>query len=98
ELGFGRVRLEFLRILQRTFSRIASSGSSIGAEEVMSRVRKRKSRPCKRKIGVKLHCSLIKAGSCRKVARFKSQAAQIGIVSFWIVCWFNRQRLLLVPS
>ena len=31
-------------------------------------------------------------------ACFKSQAAQIGIVSLWIICWFNCQRLFLATG
>ena len=43
------------------------------------------------------------AFSCRSdrggaAACFKSQAAQIGIVSLRIVCWFNCQRLLLATG
>src|SRR4029077_4051486 len=92
---------------QSTFRCIAPGGSSLGAAaKVEGRVRTGKPRPGKRKIGVKLHRSLIEtSGFPYQVGRvgeiaacFKSQAAQIRIVSLRIVCWINCQRLLLATG
>src|SRR6266496_4724001 len=75
--GLGRIRLEFLRILQGFFRCIAASGSGsarwgscsdwpIVATEVTIRVRTRKPCPSQRKIGVKLHRQLIKIDDFRQ--------------------------------
>src|SRR5262249_37683475 len=91
EQGFGQVRLESLRILQSTFRRIATSGSFVGTKVKMS-VHTRKLRPSERKIGVNLYCPLIRSDGClccsieEAGTGFKGQAAQICIVSFWVVC------------
>src|SRR5215831_12126293 len=60
EQGFRGVRLEFLRVLQRFSCCIAASGSSVDGDKVNKRMRTRKSRPCKGKIGVKLHRPFVK--------------------------------------
>src|SRR5881409_4060859 len=97
ELRFGRVRLEFLRILQRAFSRIAPSVSSVKHAEVKNRMCTRKPRTGKRKLGIKLHRPLVKTHGFQTgigVAKgemeacIKRQAAQIRIVSLRIICWF----------
>src|SRR5205814_5441038 len=63
EQRFRRVRLQFLRILQRTLRGIApSASSSVSPGKVDKRVRARKPRPSHRKIRVKLHRPLIKTG------------------------------------
>src|SRR5206468_8641563 len=94
-------------MLQSTFRCIASGRSSLdAAAKVEVRVRTRKPRPSKRKIGVKLHRSLIETrgfpyeiGRVVEIAAcFKSQAAQIRVVSLRVVCWFNCQRLLLATG
>src|SRR4030095_1579545 len=103
EQGFRRVRLESLRILQSNLCRITASRTFV-ASEVEMRISARKRRPSDRKIGVKLHRAFIKTsgfpgwGAEGTAACSKSHAAQIGIVSFWIVCWFNRQGLLLATG
>ena len=67
-------------------------------------VHTRKLRPSERKIGVNLHCSLIRIDGClcfsieEDATVPKSQAAQICIVSLWIVRRFNCQGLLLVTG
>src|SRR4029453_10333067 len=60
EQGFSRVRLQFLRILQRTFGGIPASGSEVVTAAVKKPIRTRKPRPTQRKIGVKLHRTLKK--------------------------------------
>src|SRR4030095_10463302 len=94
-------------MLQGTFRCIASGRSRLGtAAKIEVRIRTGKPRPGKRKIGVKLHRSLIEASSFsyqigrvgEVAACFKSQAAQIRIVSLRIVCWFNGQGLLLATA
>src|SRR4030095_14407431 len=86
EQGFGRVRLESLRIVQSTFGRIATSGSCVRTK-VKTCVHTRKSRPSECKIGVNLHRPLIRIDGClcclieEAATGFKSQAAQISIVS-----------------
>src|SRR5262249_50590900 len=86
EQGFGRVRLQFLRVLQGSFGRIAASGGFVTAPEVKIRIRTRKPRPSERKNRVKLHRSLIKTDRFSQgigfATCFKSQSAQIGVVSF----------------
>src|SRR5262250_2913982 len=57
--GFGRVRLESLRIVQSTFCRIATSGSFVSTK-VKKRVHTRKPRPSDCKIGIKLRGPLIR--------------------------------------
>src|SRR4029453_15024654 len=94
EQGFGRVRLESLRIVQSTFCRIATSGSFVSTKVKMC-VHTRKLRPSERKIGVNLYCPLIRIDGClcrsieEAATGFKSQAAQICIVSLRIVCRFS---------
>src|SRR5262249_55307907 len=96
EQGFRRVRLEFLRAVQSTFRRVTPSSRDLGAVEDKRCVLDRKSRPGKRKIGVKLHRLLIKTDGFPQgierqgTACLKSQSAQISIVSLLIVCRFNR--------
>src|SRR5215475_3815291 len=103
EQGFGRVRLESLRILQSTFRRIATSGSFVSTK-VKTCVHTRKLCPSERKIGVNLYCPLIRIDGClccsieEAATCFKSQAAQICIVSLWIVRRFNCQGLLLAAA
>src|SRR4029077_13343928 len=94
--GFRRVRLEFLRILQSTFRCISPSGGTIEPAKVDIGVLARKPGPGHRKIGVKLHRPFIKTDGflCKvemegEVPYFKSQAAQICIVSLRIACRFD---------
>src|SRR4029077_5110486 len=103
EEGFGRVRRQFLRIVQCTF---ACVGASVG-NAVNQRLRARKPRPTDRKVRVKLHRSFKKTRRFRLaivspntgvVARLKSHAAKIGIISLRIVCWFNCQSLRLATG
>src|SRR5215475_10763007 len=103
EQGLRRVRLKFLRILQSTFCSLSRSF----VVKVEKGDHARKPRPGDRKRGVKLHGPLIKTDgfSCglatlygRSAACLKSQAAQVCIVSLWIVCWFNCQGSLLTPG
>jgi hypothetical protein len=81
EQGFGRVWLQFLRVFQSFFGRIAARCSSVAAIKIKKRVRTRKSRPGKCKIRVKPDRQVIKIdgfeqGIARVVAaRFKSQPA-----------------------
>src|SRR5262249_21976418 len=103
---------QFLRVFQSAFRRIAPRvRSSIVAVKVERRLFARKSCPGNRKLGVKLHRSLIRvdgfpcdfgihriASAAVEGAHIKSQAAQVSIVSLWIVRWFNGQRLLLAPG
>src|SRR5262245_11938392 len=95
EQGFGRVWLESLRIVQSSFCRIATSGTYVGTSKVKICVHTRKLRPSDRKIGVNLHCPLIRIDGClccsieEAASGVKSQAAQICIVSLWIVRRFN---------
>src|SRR4029453_19665628 len=63
EQGFGRVRLESLRIVQSTFCGIATSGSFVSSK-VKICVHTRKPRPSERKIGVNLPCPLIRIDGC----------------------------------
>jgi hypothetical protein len=64
----------------------------------------RKPRPRERKLRVELHCLFIKTDRFRLqilrvgVARFKSQAAQIRIVSLRIVCRFGGDDLLFLAG
>src|SRR4029450_4345403 len=94
EQGFGRVRLESLLTIQSPFRCIATSDSGVGTKVKMC-VHTRKPRPSERKIGVNLHCSLIRIDGClwcrieEDATVPKSQAAQICIVSLWIVRRFN---------
>src|SRR6266480_7934362 len=63
EQGFGRVRLQFLRIVQSTLRCIALRGSTLEpAGKVEMRVRMRKTRPSKPEIRVKLHRPIEKIG------------------------------------
>src|SRR4029434_9596300 len=103
EQGFGRVRLESLRIVQSTLCRIATSGSFVSTKVKMC-VHTRKPRPSEAKIGIKLHRPLIRIDGClccsikEAATCFKSQAAQICIVSLRIVRRFNCQGLLLAAG
>src|SRR5215471_2343968 len=103
EQGFGRVRLESLRTVQSTFRRIATSVSFVSTKVKMC-VYTRELRPSERKIGVNLYCPLIRIDGClccsikEAATGFKSQAAQICIVSFWIVRRFNCPGLLLTSG
>src|SRR6476646_10073966 len=102
--GFGRVWLEFLRILQSSSRLIATSGGLVCADEVKRRVGTRKSCPGERKIGVELHGSFVRIdgfplSSVRvRAARFKRHAAQIRIVSLRIVCGLNCEGLLFATG
>src|SRR5439155_26945705 len=81
-----------------------ASGSCVVTVKVKKRIRTRKPRPSDGKIRVELYRLLIKTdgfqqGIARIVATcFKNQPAQIGIVSFGIVCGFSNQRLLLTTG
>src|SRR4030095_14996232 len=103
EQGFGRVRLESLRTIQSTFRCIATSDSGVGTKVKMC-VHTRKPRPSERKIAVNLYCPLIRIDGClccsieEAATGFKSQAAQIRIVSLRVVCRFNCQGLLLAAG
>src|SRR5215813_9958983 len=82
---------------------MAPSGAHMRVTEVKIRVRARKARPSRRKRGIEVHRLLIKIdgfpqGIDQKAACAKSQSAQIGIVSLWIVCRFNCQRLLFASG
>src|SRR5262245_25719861 len=100
EQGFRCVWRQFLRLLQSTFRCLLPSNSSgVSAIDGDKRVRARKPCPCDRKLGVKLHCPLIKTGGFlfeiggvegEVVAFIQREAAQICFVSLGIVCWFNR--------
>src|SRR4029453_18827676 len=80
EQGFGRVRLESLRIVQSTFCRIATSGSFVSSQ-VKTCVHTRKLRPSECEIGVNLHCPLIRIDGClcssieEAATCFKSESA-----------------------
>src|SRR4029450_11044319 len=103
EQGFGRVRLESLRTIQSTFCRIATSDSGVGTKVKMGGPT-RKPRPSEGKIAVNLHRPLIRIDGClccsieEAATGFKSQAAQICVVSLWIVRRFNCQGLLLAAG
>src|SRR4029450_11014654 len=103
EQGFGRVRLESLRTIQSTFRCIATSATAAGPKVKMC-VHTRKPRPSERKIAVNLYCPLIRIDGClccsieEAATGFKSQAAQISIVSLRVVCRFNCQGLLLAAG
>src|SRR6266542_2757039 len=56
-----RVRIQFLRNVQSSFSRITASGGGVVAQEINKRMRTRKLRPSKHKIRVKLDCLLKKS-------------------------------------
>src|SRR5262249_37771740 len=93
EQRFGRVWLKLLRVLQRIFSYIGARG--VNTLEVKIRVRAGESRPSGRKIWVKV-CSLLEITNSfqhlvvREVnSPLKRYAAQIRVVSFWIVCWLS---------
>ena len=98
-LRFGRVGWSVCATsLQGTFSCIAPGGSGVEDAEVKKRMRTRKSRPSKRKLGIKLHRPLIKTHGFQTgigVAKgeveacFERQAAQICMVGFRIVCRLN---------
>src|SRR5439155_20290220 len=60
EQGFSRVRLQFLRILQSLLRCIAHVVAAASVAKVKKRLRTRKPRPGKRKLGVKLHRLRIK--------------------------------------
>src|SRR5262245_56197445 len=63
EQGFGRVRLESLRIVQSTFCCIATSGSFVSTK-VKICVHTRKLCPSERKIGVNLHRTFVRIDGC----------------------------------
>src|SRR4029453_11080229 len=101
--GLRRIRRLFLRVIQSTFRCVASIRINVVAYKVEKGVQARKSRSSERKIGVKLHRLIVKTGGFQHeiekgAACFKSQAAQIRIVSLKIVCRFNCQRLLLATG
>src|SRR5262245_7768006 len=104
EQGFGRVRLESLRIVQSTFRRIATSGSSVSPLKVKTCVHTREPCPRERKVRIKLHCTLIRIDGClycsveEDATRFKSHPTQIRIVSLRVVCRFSCQPLLLATG
>src|SRR4030095_8361225 len=94
-------------MLQSTFRCIASGRSSLdAAAKVEVRVRTGKPRPGKRKIGVKLHRSLVETsgfsyyvGRVGEVAAcFKSQPAQVSVVSLGVVGRLGGDHLLFVTS
>src|SRR5262249_54250565 len=68
------------------------------------RMHTRKPCPSERKIRIKLHCTLIRIDGClccsveEGATCFKSQPAQIRIVSLRIVCRFSCQSLLLATA
>jgi hypothetical protein len=104
EQSLGRVWLEFLRFLQGSFRGITPNARHFATTEVNQCVCTRKSRPSHGEVGVELQRLFVKADGLLQrlnligAACFKSNAAQVCLVSLRIACRFSCQGLRLATG